>query len=78
MTDDEVDRVRDAATRLRRAFEEGGFGSHWLRTFPANACGMGSEMLGQYLRDSGLGDWAYRSGPVPATSIIHGWIERGG
>ncbi|MCU1588875.1 MAG: hypothetical protein JWP11_131 [Frankiales bacterium] len=34
-------------------------------------------MLGQYLRDRGLGDWTYRTGRDP-DGHTHAWLERDG
>ena len=33
-------------------------------------------MLGQYLSDSGLGTWSYRSGTQSVLFATHAWVER--
>jgi len=71
---DEV--VTAAARRFRRAAEQGGLVSVGLQAFPRGACGDTSELLGQYLRDSGLGVWTYCSGWFSHYS--HAWLERDG
>lgn len=70
--------VRDAATRFRTALEQGGLGLHSLRNFPIGSCGDTSEMLGQYLSDSGLGTWSYRCGIERDLFVSHAWVERCG
>lgn len=44
--------------------------------FPSGACGAVCELLGDYLRDSGLGNWHYVWG-VKATEWggTHAWLE---
>lgn len=68
--------VRRAAHRFRKALEHGG--SRWVgfARFPLGACGDASELLGQYLADSGLGEWTYVSGMRDGST--HAWIERDG
>jgi hypothetical protein len=66
--------VRDAATRFRRALEDGELETVTLAKFPKGACGDASELLGQYLTDIGLGQWSYRRGNDE--SRTHAWIER--
>ena len=68
--------VADAARRFRRAAEQGGLVSVGLQAFPRGACGDTSELLGQYLLDSGLGEWTYRFGWFSGHS--HAWLERDG
>ena len=68
--------VRDAATRFRAAFEQGGLRLHSLVNFPKGSCGDASEMLGQYLSDSDLGTWSYRSGTQSDLFATHAWVER--
>jgi hypothetical protein len=78
VTDPDLGRVRDAATRFRRAFEQGGLEFHGVADFPLGACGTASDLLGQYLADSGLGEWTYRSGELPDSGNTHAWLERDG
>jgi hypothetical protein len=70
--------VHDAAARFRTALEGGGLRLHSLRDFPKGSCGDASEMLGQYLSDSGLGTWIYRCGIEPDLFATHAWVERSG
>lgn len=62
--------------RFRAALEQGGLSSTTFRAFPKGACGDAAELLGQYLRDSGLGEWTYCSGVQANHS--HAWLERDG
>ena len=68
----EPEGVRAAALRFRMALQEGGLLLYSLADFPHGACGDASELLGQYLRDTGLGSWLYRSCNTPPS---HAWIE---
>lgn len=70
--------ARDAATRFRAALEQGGLRLVSLRDFPHGACGDVSELLGQYLADSGLGTWSYASGIRSEPFWSHAWVERDG
>lgn len=70
--------VRDAATRFRAAREQGGLRLHSLADFPKGSCGEASELLGQYLSDSGLGTWGCRSGMQLDPVFSHAWVERDG
>jgi hypothetical protein len=72
-----IDSVRDAALRFRAALEQGNLRLHSLRNFPRGSCGDASELLGQYLRDSGLGTWNYRFGFEPESMNSHEWVEQG-
>jgi hypothetical protein len=78
VTDPDLGRVRDAATRFRYAFEQGGLEFDGVSDFPLGACGTASDLLGQYLVDSGLGEWTYRSGVLPDSGNTHAWLERDG
>lgn len=49
-----------------------------LSDFPRGACGDASELLGQYLADSGLGTWNYASGIRSEPFWSHAWVERDG
>ena len=71
-----VNSVRDVARRFRAAFEQGSLRLHSLRNFPKGSCGDASEMLGQYLSDSGLGRWSYCFGIEPDSFATHAWVER--
>jgi hypothetical protein len=70
--------VRDAATRFRTALEQGSLRLRSLADFPNGSCGDASELLGQYLSDSGLGTWSYRSGTQSDPFLTHAWVERNG
>lgn len=68
--------VFDAATRVRRAFEQGELSLPSFDEFPRGSCGDASEMLGQFLHDAGLGRWYLHSTWFGEWS--HGWIEQAG
>lgn len=72
------DLVQAAARRFRRALEEGGLEWESFRDFPRGSCGDTSELLGEYLRDCGLGDWTYVSGidNSPGGFYTHAWLKR--
>jgi hypothetical protein len=72
-----IDAVRDAAARFRAALEQGSLRLHGLQNFPRGSCGDASELLGQYLQDSGLGTWDYRLGFEPESMNSHAWVEQG-
>ncbi|GAA4760203.1 hypothetical protein GCM10023350_53050 [Nocardioides endophyticus] len=71
----------EAAVRFRaamaRAIGAGELESRQLDGFPRGACGDSSKLLGQYLKDAGLGVWNYRSG-IDETGQTHAWIEQDG
>lgn len=71
-----VDVVRDVACRFRSALERGGLSLPILAKFPKGACGAASELLGQYLIDSGLGDWRYCMGFQCDSLASHAWLEK--
>jgi hypothetical protein len=70
--------VHDAASRFRSALERGGLSLPILARFPEGSCGVASGLLGQYLMDSGLGDWRYRMGFQCDSLASHAWLERDG
>lgn len=76
--DSYVEAVRDAARRFRAALEQGGLRLCSLADFPNGSCGDTSELLGQYLSDSGLGVWSYRNGTQLDPFFSHAWVERDG
>jgi hypothetical protein len=47
-----------------------------MDAFPRGACGDSALMLGQYLFESGLGKWQYRSGM--RDGYTHAWIDQDG
>lgn len=49
-----------------------------LQAFPRGACGDSCELLGQHLRDLGLGEWTYVCGLSPDHDRTHAWLERDG
>jgi hypothetical protein len=71
--------VVSAATRFRRAIEMTHPHPISFGNFPSGACGATCELLGDYLKDSGLGNWHYVSG-VKATEWggTHAWLEHEG
>jgi hypothetical protein len=77
-TGDMQTEIRLAAARFRRALEQGGLVGVSFASFPRGACGDSSELLGEYLRDSGFGHWTYVSGAIHNPFQSHAWIERDG
>jgi hypothetical protein len=73
-----VEAVHYAASRFRTALERGGLSLPILAKFPEGSCGAASGLLGQYLIDSGLGEWRYRMGFQCDSLASHAWLERGG
>lgn len=71
-----VDVVRSVASRFRSALERGGLSLPILAKFPSGCCGAASDLLGQYLTDSGLGVWQYRMGFHEDSLASHAWLER--
>ena len=57
---------------------QGGFRLLSLADFPRGSCGDVSELLGQYLSDSGLGAWSYPNGTQSDPFFTHAWVERDG
>jgi hypothetical protein len=49
-----------------------------LAEFPKGSCGDTCELLGQFLADSGLGDWQYCSGQRDEPFHTHAWLEQDG
>jgi len=70
--------IRAVASRFRSAIERGGLSLPILARFPEGSCGAASQLLGQYLTDSGLGDWRYRMGFQCDSLASHAWLERQG
>ena len=70
--------VRAAATSFRTALEQGGLRLISLAQFPHGSCGDTCELLGQFLFDSGLGQWIYCSGQRDEPFQTHAWLERDG
>jgi hypothetical protein len=76
------DDIRAAVSRFRAALEQGGLAHVTFERFPHGSCGDACELLGEYLRECGLGDWTYCSGWSRAASgelqSSHAWLERDG
>lgn len=75
MTALSVEEAFEIAQRFRSALDQGSLTCEWLRTFPLGTCGLVSRMLGEYMRDQGLGVWYYCDGwhgSFDGTS--HAWI----
>jgi hypothetical protein len=66
------DEVRRAAERFRRALEGGGLVSAGLQCFPRGACADSSDLLADYLRGLGLGEWTLHRGRLGRDS--HAWL----
>lgn len=49
-----------------------------LAEFPKGSCGDTCELLSQFLADSRLGDWQYRSGQRNESFHTHAWLEQDG
>lgn len=77
----DIERARYLAVRFRDAIAaavaSGRLESRQFDGFPRGVCGDSAQMLGQYLQDSGLGVWNYRSG-VDAGGQTHAWVEKNG
>ena len=71
-----IEDVSDAASRFRRAIELTRPHPVSFGDFPRGACGAVCELLGDYLRDTGLGSWNYVMG-VRSTENggTHAWLE---
>ncbi|GAA0736780.1 hypothetical protein Drose_35940 [Dactylosporangium roseum] len=78
LNDDHETAVRAAASAFRAGLERGGLRMVSLAEFPKGSCGDACELLGQFLADSGLGDWQYRSGKRDEPFHTHAWLEQDG
>jgi hypothetical protein len=78
LTDDHETAVRAAASAFRAGLERGGLPMISLADFPKGSCGDTCELLGQFLADSGLGEWQYRSGQRDEPFHTHAWLEQDG
>lgn len=78
MNHDDLEQIHDAATRFRAAIENLNSLPLTMEAFPRGACGDASELLGQYLQDSGLGTWMYVMGFRSRDGWTHAWLEAGG
>jgi hypothetical protein len=72
--------LRSIAVEARRVLEQGGWSLAGLATFPRGACTSATNLLGQYLKDRGLGTWTRRSGmrTVGGGCATHAWLELDG
>lgn len=66
-----------AARRFRTAISQNPPPLVSFASFPSGACGDASEFLGQYLIDSGLGEWLYRTA-FTIDLASHAWLEQDG
>ena len=74
-----LDEIVAAASRFRQAIELNRPHPASFGDFPRGACGAVCELLGDYLRDCGLGDWLYVMGVKAAESGgTHAWLELDG
>lgn len=73
-----VEPIRAVATSFRVALESGGLRLGRLAAFPRGSCGDACELLGQYLIDSGFGDWRFCAGIRDRSFLSHAWLERDG
>ena len=67
-----------AATKFRVALEKGGLPLISLADFPRGSCGDTCELFGQFLIDSGFGEWLYCSGQRDEPFHTHAWLEQQG
>jgi hypothetical protein len=80
--DDNLDRIRDAATAFRAAIEacKGQLGIAF-EEFPRGACGDTALLLARYLHLEGFGDFTYVSGervsPGEDDFYTHAWLRQG-
>ncbi len=77
-TDEHEVAVLVAASAFRAALERGSLRLISLVEFPKGSCGDTCELLGQFLADSGLGDWLYCSGQQDEPFQTHAWLEQHG
>ncbi|MET7372535.1 hypothetical protein [Micromonospora arida] len=63
---------------FRVALELGDLPLVSLAAFPHGSCGDVCELLGQFLIDSGFGEWRYCSGQRDDSFFTHAWLERDG
>lgn len=77
----DIERAQRLAVEFRDAIAaavaQGRLESRQFERFPRGVCRDSAQLLGQYLQDSGLGVWNYRSG-VDADGQTHAWIEKDG
>ncbi|SNT62833.1 hypothetical protein SAMN05216276_10947 [Streptosporangium subroseum] len=69
--------VYEKAVQFRSALEQGGLQLQSFAKFPRASCGDTCEMLGQFLIDSNLGIWTYRTG-IDSSNSSHAYLERNG
>lgn len=70
--------IHTAAARFRSALEQGGLRLISLAKFPHGSCGDTCQLLGQFLVDSGLGDWRFCAGYRDDPFRAHAWLEQDG
>lgn len=51
---------------------------HAFRDFPRGSCGDASILLGEYLHQTGHGDWEYVTGERLSDFYTHAWLEQDG
>lgn len=70
----------EKAELFRRSLEEYRSRTDYigLVDFPTGSCADASILLGQYLSDSGLGQWNFSSGERENVDCSHAWIQLDG
>jgi len=77
----ELTTIARSGAEFRNALERSDLGFlPTLADFPKGSCGDASLLLGQFLRDSGFGDFDYVCGGQFDTGRMqtHAWLQRGG
>lgn len=68
-----------AASRIRDAIIQSPRDDiHAFQNFPSGSCGDASILLGEYLHQTGHGDWEYVTGERVRDLYSHAWIEQDG
>jgi hypothetical protein len=70
--------IKAAAMSFRLALDSGGLRLAGLAAFPHGSCGDTCELLGQFLIDSGLGEWRFCAGARSQSFVTHAWLELDG
>ncbi|MFF5085039.1 hypothetical protein ACFY36_49045 [Actinoplanes sp. NPDC000266] len=74
----EVGPIKAAAMSFRVALDSGCLRLARLAAFPHGSCGDTCELLGQFLIDSGLGEWRFSAGVRNHSLATHAWLEQDG
>jgi hypothetical protein len=78
---DELTAITRSVAEFRNALERSDLDFlPTLADFPKGSCGDASLLLGQFLRDSGFGEFDYVCGEMfdDGRMLTHAWLQRGG